>query len=115
MKKNNSIRVKLCAKQYWDIHASEFPALKNLATQVFGMVASSAASERGFSTLSFIQNKFRKKLINIKMNAPKVLGTTGTDPNDWEYSSDEDENSDIDENREVEEQDGDDNDSDMEV
>jgi hypothetical protein len=86
----------LPARRYWNIKASKskYPASKALAIQVFGMVASSAASERGFSTMNFIHSKLRnclspekvQKLIYIKISAPKVLGTPSADPRYWDFS-----------------------------
>ncbi|KAH9247467.1 hypothetical protein BASA81_014917 [Batrachochytrium salamandrivorans] len=40
--------------QFWLVDGLEFPQLRDLALQVFGMVCSSAASERSFSTMGFV-------------------------------------------------------------
>ncbi|KAH6566286.1 hypothetical protein BASA60_009545 [Batrachochytrium salamandrivorans] len=60
--------------QFWLVDGLEFPQLRDLALQVFGMVCSSAASERSFSTMGFVHSKLRnslgsekvKKLVYIK-------------------------------------------------
>ena len=41
---------------------NSFPSLQQLAKQVFSMVATSAASERNFSTFAFVQSKLRNRL-----------------------------------------------------
>lgn len=40
--------------QYWRIEGDAFPLIQAVAIPVFCMVSSSAASERGFSTMGFI-------------------------------------------------------------
>jgi hypothetical protein len=67
--------------QYWQVDGAEFPAIRAVALNVFSMVTSSAASERGFSTMGFIHSKMRnrvgsekvKQLVFIKTNAPQLL------------------------------------------
>ncbi|CAB4038964.1 hypothetical protein BSLG_07742 [Paramuricea clavata] len=62
--------------QWWMADGTEWPLLQNLALCVFAMAASSAASERNFSTFGFIHSKLRnhltpekvKKLVYIKAN-----------------------------------------------
>jgi hypothetical protein len=63
--------------QYCQVDGAEFPAIRAVALIVFSMVASSAASERGFSTMGFVHAKMRnlgsekvKQLVFIKTNAP---------------------------------------------
>jgi hypothetical protein len=48
--------------QYWQMDGVEFPAIRAVALTVFSMVASSAASERGFSTMGFVHSKMRNRL-----------------------------------------------------
>ena len=75
----------ITAKKYWTTRGFGYPALRDLAIRVFGMVASSAASERGFSAMNFIHSNLRnclseekvKKLVYMKTNAPQVLGGPG--------------------------------------
>jgi hypothetical protein len=63
--------------QYWQVDGTKFPAIRAVALTVFSMVASSAASERGFSTMGFVHSKMRnslgsenvKQLVFIKTNA----------------------------------------------
>jgi hAT family C-terminal dimerisation region len=64
--------------EYWSIDGEEFPSLQTIALTVFGMMTSSAASERNFSKMGFVQNKLRnsfgkervEKLVFLKPNAP---------------------------------------------
>lgn len=49
--------------QWWEsIDAEEFPGIRKLALRLFSLCASSSASERNFSTFSFIHNKLRNRL-----------------------------------------------------
>jgi Protein of unknown function (DUF 659)/hAT family C-terminal dimerisation region len=85
----------LTAKKYWNIDGSKYPALKSLAMRVFGMVSSSAASERGFSTMNFVHSKLRnclsaekvKKLIYIKTNAPQLFNKGGSNHMDMDWGA----------------------------
>jgi hypothetical protein len=64
--------------EYWKIDGENFHALQKVALTVFGIMNSSAASERNFSTMGFVHNKLRnslgkdgvEKLVFIKSNAP---------------------------------------------
>lgn len=75
LKENSKTRI-----QYWQIDGDGFPIIKKIAMVVFGMMTSSAASERNFSTFSFIHSKLRnslnigrvEKLVYIKSNAPML-------------------------------------------
>lgn len=56
---------------YWNMFGkSKFPGLAQLSHYLFGS-ASSAASERGWSTLKFVHNRLRNRLSNEKIN--KIL------------------------------------------
>jgi hAT family C-terminal dimerisation region len=67
---------KISVLNFWLSRGDQWPALKNLACQIFQLVASSAASERNFSTFGFIHSKVRnclkedavQKLVHIKTN-----------------------------------------------
>ena len=48
--------------KFWMSDGNSFPSLQQLAKQVFSMVATSAASERNFSTFAFVQTKLRNRL-----------------------------------------------------
>ncbi|EGZ26837.1 hypothetical protein PHYSODRAFT_421526, partial [Phytophthora sojae] len=52
---------------FWVTTGSRWPTLRELALNVFSLVASSAASKRTFSTRNFIHNKLRNAL-----SAPKI-------------------------------------------
>ncbi|KAH6568893.1 hypothetical protein BASA60_008437 [Batrachochytrium salamandrivorans] len=52
--------------QFWLVDGLEFPQLRDLALQVFGMVCSSATSERSFSTMGFVHSKLRSSLESEK-------------------------------------------------
>ena len=79
----NDFRYKMLSKrtktsiQYWLVDGLPFPTLREVAINVFSMVTSSAASERGFSTMGFVHSKLRnrlaadkvQKLVFIKNNA----------------------------------------------
>ena len=62
--------------QWWMADGTDWPLLQNLALRAFSMAASSAASERNFSTFGFIHSKLRnrlgpekvQKLVYIKTN-----------------------------------------------
>jgi hypothetical protein len=103
---NNTFRFKLLGKsktilQYWQSDGSFYPTLQKLAVKVFSMPASSAASERCFSTFGFVHSKLRnslgpekvKKLVYVKING-KQLSTQAfddsEDDNEFETSSDTD-------------------------
>jgi hypothetical protein len=65
--------------QYW-LQNTTYKTLAPIAVKIFSMAASSAASERNFSTFGFIHSKLRnrlgadkvKKLVYIKTNAVQV-------------------------------------------
>ena len=67
---------KVSVLSFWISHGDQWPCLQKLAQQVFSMVATSAASERNFSTFGFIHSKLRnclspdvnQKLVYIKTN-----------------------------------------------
>ena len=48
--------------QWWKADGTDWPLLQDFATRVFSMAASSAASERSFSTFEFIHTKLRNHL-----------------------------------------------------
>ncbi|KAH6566281.1 hypothetical protein BASA60_009540 [Batrachochytrium salamandrivorans] len=81
--------------QFWLVDGLEFPQLRDLALQVFGMVCSSAASERSFSTMGFVHSKLRnslgsekvKKLVYIKTNASQFGNQNMKDLVDTETES----------------------------
>lgn len=81
-REQNTFHFKMIGKsksvlQWWMVDGTDWPLLKNLVKRVFSMAASSAASERKFSTFGFIHSKLRnrmgpekvKKLVYIKTNA----------------------------------------------
>ena len=53
---------KMTVVEYWKAHGEQWPNLQKLALQVFSFVASSAASERNFSTFGFVHTKLRNCL-----------------------------------------------------
>lgn len=53
--------------QWWMADGTDWPLLQNLALRVFAMAASSAASERNFSTFGFIHSKLRDRLTPEKV------------------------------------------------
>jgi len=83
----NDFRFKMLLKgkktciQYWLVDGGAYPNLREVAINVFSMVTSSAASERGFSAMGFVHSKLRnrlspdtvEKLIFIKNNAPQLM------------------------------------------
>ncbi|KAH6590837.1 hypothetical protein BASA61_005125, partial [Batrachochytrium salamandrivorans] len=89
--------------QYWLIDGLAHPNLREVAINVFSMVASSAASERGFSAMGFVHSKLRnrlsadkvQKLIFIKNNASQLMSTDQVSL-DW-GSNDSDEEEDLNE------------------
>jgi Protein of unknown function (DUF 659)/hAT family C-terminal dimerisation region len=50
------------AMQFWQSYGRDWPSLQGLAKKVFSMVATTAASERNFSTFGFIHSKLRNRL-----------------------------------------------------
>ncbi|KAH9273338.1 hypothetical protein BASA83_004337 [Batrachochytrium salamandrivorans] len=105
----NDFRFKMLSKgtktciQYWLIDGLAHPNLREVAINVFSMVASSAASERGFSAMGFVHSKLRnrlsadkvQKLIFIKNNASQLMSTDQVSL-DW-GSNDSDEEEDLNE------------------
>lgn len=71
---------KMTVLEYWQTDGNEWPMQKDVAMRVFAMVASSAASERNFSTFGFIHSKLRnclsptlvEKLVYIKANMQEL-------------------------------------------
>jgi hypothetical protein len=56
-------------RKYWTINGPKnYPYLFKLAIRVFNFPASTASSERTFSTLNFIHSKLRNRLQNDKVN-----------------------------------------------
>ncbi|CAB4039334.1 hypothetical protein DYB30_009596, partial [Paramuricea clavata] len=87
-RRENTFRFRLIGQsksvlQWWKADGTDWPLLQDLATHVFSMAASSAASERSFSTFGFIHTKLRnrlgpekvKKLVYIKTNTAQISGT----------------------------------------
>jgi hAT family C-terminal dimerisation region len=72
---------KLIVFKFWLARGDVWPNLQKLAKRVFGLVASSAASERNFSTFGFIHSKLRnslspeavEKLVYIKTNKVQYI------------------------------------------
>ena len=77
--------------QWWKADGTDWPLLQDLATRVFSMASSSAASERNFSSFGFIHTKLRNrlcpekvaKLVYIKTNTAQINGL------DFDYDSDD--------------------------
>jgi hypothetical protein len=71
------------------IEGKQFPVLRSVALIVFGMVTSSASSERNFSTTGFNHSKLRNslkpenvlKLVYIKTNAAQIAYGSSTNEN----------------------------------
>jgi hypothetical protein len=84
--------------QFWRLHGQSYPNLKVVALRVFSVTASSAASERNFSTMGFIHSKLRnalgaekvEKLVYIKTNYPQLPKHDGAF---WEDDAEEEESS----------------------
>jgi hypothetical protein len=66
--------------QWWIADGTDWLLLQNLAMRVFSMAASSAASDRTFSTFGFVHSKLRnrldpekvRKLVYIKTNTLQI-------------------------------------------
>ena len=104
----NSFRFQLLAKrkksplEWWLTDGNDFPDLKKIAIKLFSMAASSAASERNFSTVGFVHSKLRnslapqtvEKLVFIKSNIEAFYDPHVPDPecsiSDSEYGSNSD-------------------------
>jgi hypothetical protein len=75
--------------QFWMIEGKQFPVLRSVALIVFGMVTSSASSERNFSTTGFSHAKLGNslkpvnvlKLVYIKTNAAQLGYGSSTNEN----------------------------------
>jgi Protein of unknown function (DUF 659)/hAT family C-terminal dimerisation region len=67
-KEMNTFHYKMLAKgsksvlQYWLVDGKAWPELQKVATKLFSMATSSAASERNFSTMGFLHSKLRNRL-----------------------------------------------------
>ena len=68
----NDFRYKMLSKrtktsiQYWLVDGLPFHTLREVAINVFSMVTSSAASERGFSAIGFVHSNFATDLQQTK-------------------------------------------------
>ena len=84
-RQQQSFRFKLIGQsksvlQWWIADGTDWPLLQDLAKRVFSLPASSAASERNFSTFSFVHSKLRNrldeekvlKLVYIKTNTMQI-------------------------------------------
>ena len=93
----NLLAGKAKAVSYWTHHGDQWPLLQKLALQVFSVAASSATSERNFSTFGFIHSKLHnrlsqdavEKLVYIKTNSAHFT-EEGTFPANFDESDDED-------------------------
>ena len=93
----NLLAGKTNAFLFWTHHGDQWPQLQKLALQVFSLAASSAASERNFSTFGFMHSKLRnrlgqdavEKLVYIKTNSAHFT-EEGTFPANFDESDDED-------------------------
>jgi hAT family C-terminal dimerisation region len=76
---------KISVLKFWQSRGDQCPALQKLSQQVLSMVASSAASERNFSTHGFVHSKLRnclsedavEKLVYNKTNNIQFCNQTG--------------------------------------
>jgi hAT family C-terminal dimerisation region len=76
---------KISVLKFWQSRGDQWPSLQKLAQQVFCMVASSAASERNFSTHGFVHSKLCnclsedavENLFYIKTNNIQFCNQTG--------------------------------------
>ncbi|KAI2510962.1 transposase [Fragilaria crotonensis] len=76
---------KISVLMFWMSHGDAWPTLQVLARQVLSLVASSAASERNFSTFGFIHSKQRnclseasvEKLVYVKNKQPTIYEAAG--------------------------------------
>lgn len=101
-KNDNTIRYKMLSNkrktplQYWQLDGNAWPQLQKIALRVFSMSASSAASERNFSTFGFIHSKNRNclsnesvdKLVYIKTNYSAFVDHANKTASDLDQSSD---------------------------
>jgi hypothetical protein len=84
-RQQNTFRFKMLGKsksilQWWIADGTDWLLLQNLAMRVFSMAASSAASDRTFSTFGFVHSKLRnrldpekvRKLVYIKTNTLQI-------------------------------------------
>lgn len=93
--------------EWWLTEGVDYPALKGIAVKLFSLAASSAASERNFSTMGFIHSKRRnrlgldtvEKLVFVKCNigafykSPAIKDDSYNSENDSD-DSDSDDNDD---------------------
>jgi len=98
----NSFRYQMLSKgsktvlQYWLTNGCQWAYLQSIAVHLFSMAASSAASERNFSTMGFIHSKLRnslnaktvEKLVFIKSN----MGAFYSCPTSDDYTNESDSN-----------------------
>jgi hypothetical protein len=89
------LRDSLSPLEYWQTEGEYWPLLQPIALRLFSMVASSASSERNFSTFGFIHQKLRNslephkvmQLVYIKTNYPivsKIKLAANSEENDCE-------------------------------
>ena len=75
--------------QWWNADGTVWPLLQDLATCVFSMAASSAASERKFSSFGFIHTKLCNRLCPEKVAKLGYIKTNTAQINglDFDYDS----------------------------
>lgn len=114
-KQTNSFRHKMLMNkvkkvwEYWLTDGVQWPLLQKIALKVFSMCASSAASERNFSTFGFVRSKLQncfqpgtvEKLVYIKTNYlqlsdDEVLAMALQDEGNRDNDDDDDNNADED-------------------
>ena len=91
-RQQNTFRFQMIGKsksvlQWWLADSTDWPLLSNLALRVFSMAASSASSERDFSTFGFVHSKLCnrldpdkvKKLVYIKSNTLQMADCDSDD------------------------------------
>jgi len=88
---------KVSVLKFWLSRGDVWPHLQQLAKKIFGLVASSAASERNFSTFGFIHSKLRnslsaaavEKLVYIKTNNLQFTNQNHLRDDDDEFNEDD--------------------------
>jgi hypothetical protein len=78
--------------KFWSCHSvkTQFPKISTLARKLFALVPSSSASERNFSTFSFVHSKLRNRLHHDKVTKLVYIKANGIPLRSHEKSPDDD-------------------------
>jgi hypothetical protein len=80
--------------QFWVLDGQQWPQLRMIATRLFALVPSSAASERSFSARGFLHSKSRNKLSHTTLEKLMFVRSNHLLAKKLELSSDDEDETD---------------------